>query len=99
MNHVARITGDIIKKYLPVLDDMERALKALPEKDRRLSWAAGIDLIFRKLQKIIESEGITNIPRRELFDPNRHEAISHEPSPDHDSGEIIEIVTTRIHAR
>lgn len=87
----ARIKGDIIKKILPVLDDLERALKALPEEVQEGSWSAGIQLIYRKLQNTLESEGVSKI-EAETFDPNIHEAITHEPSPDHGSGEIIEIV-------
>jgi len=87
----ARIKGDIIKKILPVMDDLERALKALPDGVKEASWEAGIDLIYRKLRNTLESEGITRIAG-ESFDPNIHEAISHEPSSDHGSGEIIEIV-------
>ena len=87
----SQITGDILKKILPALDDMERALKAMPESGQEASWAQGIDLIYRKLRNIIEAEGVTRITAEE-FDPNIHEAISHEASPDHESGAIIEIV-------
>jgi molecular chaperone GrpE len=42
---------------------------------------------------ILEMENIIRIPAEsELFDPNRHEAVSSEPSEDHDSGEIIEVL-------
>ncbi len=87
----ARLTGDIIKKFLPVIDDFERAMKVLPTGGQEASWSEGIDLIYRKLQLVVEQEGVTRIPADE-FDPTRHEAITHEPSPDHKSGEIIEIV-------
>lgn len=87
----ARITGEIIKKILPALDDLERALRALPEDTKEASWAEGIDLIYRKLMNIVEAEGVSKIPG-ETFDPTVHEAITHEESPDHESGEIIEIV-------
>ncbi len=87
------LQGSIIKKYLPVLDDMGRALKARPDCGDAASWASGIELIYRKLQSILESEGIQRIPAEtEQFDPTRHEAISMEPSPNHQSGEIIEVI-------
>lgn len=85
--------GDIIKKYLGVLDDLERALKARPTENPAASWANGIELIQRKLQGILEAEGVKRIPAEtEAFDPTRHEAITYEESPDHESGEIIEVV-------
>jgi molecular chaperone GrpE len=82
--------GNIIKQYLPVLDDLERALAARPAD---LAWAEGIELIYRKLQFILEAEGLKRIEAEgEMFDPNFHEAISQEPSGDHASGQIIAVV-------
>ena len=86
------LAGEILKKYLVILDDMERALKTRPTEGEGAEWAAGIELIYRKLQGILEGEGISRIPaENEMFDPNRHEAISNEDSPDHKSGEVIEV--------
>jgi molecular chaperone GrpE len=87
----SNIKIDILKKYLPVLDDLERALKALPEDAQDKQWFSGIDLIYRKLQKILDTEGVVRITA-ETFDPTRHEAVTYEPSLDHQSGEIIEIL-------
>ena len=82
--------ANIIKHYLPVLDDMERALAARPAD---LSWADGVELICRKLQSILEAEGIRRIEAEgQPFDPNFHEAISQEPSPDQESGTVIAVV-------
>jgi molecular chaperone GrpE len=87
------ITGNIIKKYLVILDDLERAMKARPTQGEAAAWADGIELINRKLQNILESEAVKRIPaEQEQFDPTRHEAITHEDNPDHASGEIIEVV-------
>src|SRR5271157_2135811 len=87
------LTGNILKKYLVILDDLDRALRTRPTEGEGAIWADGIELIYRKLQKILESEGVTRMPaENETFDPVRHEAISHEDSPDHTSGEIIEVV-------
>ncbi len=86
----AGMKGDIIKKVLPVLDDLERALQSRPADD---AWASGIELIVRKLQGIIESEGVKKIEAEGAeFDPNFHEAISHEPADGVKSGYIIEVV-------
>jgi molecular chaperone GrpE len=82
--------GDITKRYLPVLDDLERALAARPAD---LAWAEGIELIYRKLHSILEVEGLKRIEAEgQMFDPNFHEAISQEPSEDHASGQIIAVV-------
>jgi molecular chaperone GrpE len=88
-----QITGEVIKKYLAVLDDLDRAMKARPTEGAAATWSNGIELIYRKLQNILEAEGVQRIPAEtEEFNPNRHEAISYEDSPDHESGGIIEVV-------
>ena len=82
--------GDIIKKVLPALDDLERALQNRRAED---PWADGIELIVRKLQNMLESEGVTRIEALGTeFDPKFHEAISHEPADGAQSGSVIGVV-------
>jgi molecular chaperone GrpE len=82
--------GNIIKRYLPVLDDMERAMAARPAD---LPWSDGIELIYRKLQTILENEGLKRIEAEgQPFDPNFHEAISQEPADGVESGHVIGVV-------
>jgi molecular chaperone GrpE len=91
-NELTYITmkGDIVKKILPVLDDLERALQNRPADS---AWANGIELIARKLQNVLDSEGIKRIEAEGAeFDPNFHEAISHEPADGVKSGFVIGVV-------
>jgi molecular chaperone GrpE len=82
--------GDILKKVLPALDDLERALQNRRAED---PWANGIELIARKLQNILENEGLKKIEALGTeFDPNFHEAISHEPADGAESGHVIGVV-------
>jgi molecular chaperone GrpE len=82
--------GDILKKVLPVLDDLERALQNRAADD---AWASGVELIARKFQNILESEGLKKIDALgKEFDPNFHEAISHEPANGAQSGHVIGVV-------
>ena len=82
--------GDIIRKVLPALDDLERALQNRPAED---AWANGIELIARKLQNLLESEGVKRIEANGVaFDPIFHEAVTHEPSDDIESGHVIAVV-------
>ncbi|MCC6501326.1 MAG: nucleotide exchange factor GrpE [Anaerolineales bacterium] len=86
----ASMKGDIVKKILPVLDDLERALNNRPADD---AWANGIELIARKFQNILDVEGIKRIEAQGAeFDPKFHEAISHEHNEDFESGQVIEVV-------
>ena len=85
--------GEIIKQYLEVVDDLERALSNRTEEVALADWANGIELIYRKLLKMLESEGIAVMHTEDVqFDPNLHEAISSEENNQFESGEIIEVV-------
>jgi len=82
--------GSIIKRYLPVVDDMERAIESRPAD---LPWADGIDLIYRKLQAILEAEGLKRMDAMgQRFDPNFHEAIAQEPVEGVECGTIIGVI-------
>ena len=84
---------DVIKKYLAVHDDLERALKAVPTTSIQESLFEGLKLIDQKLKNILDGEGITAIPaENSTFNPEFHEAISHEENKDFESGQIIEVV-------
>ena len=86
----ALMKGDLIKRVLPVLDDLERALNNRPADD---AWAGGIELIQRKLQSILEAEGLKRIEAEgAAFDPNFHEAISYEAADGLESGQVIGVV-------
>ncbi|MDT8897383.1 nucleotide exchange factor GrpE [Thermanaerothrix sp. 4228-RoL] len=86
------IAANILKKYLVIVDDLERALKNRPTNVDP-QWLEGIELIYKKLMAILEAEGVKRIPAEgAMFDPNLHEAISHDESPEHESGQIIEVV-------
>ncbi len=50
--------GSIIKRYLDVLDDLERALKNRPQSGEGAAWAEGIELIYRKFSVLLENEGV-----------------------------------------
>ncbi|MBT3322459.1 MAG: nucleotide exchange factor GrpE [Anaerolineae bacterium] len=81
--------GDIIKRFLPVLDDMLRALQNAPED----SWVDGIQLIYRKLEGVLESENMTRIEAEGVeFDPNFHEAIGEVESDEYESGQVAEVL-------
>lgn len=83
----------VIKQFLPLLDDLNRALQNKPENGEVEEWAAGIELVYRKMLKILEGEGVTVMDAEGAeFDPNYHEAISVVESPDHESGQIVEVI-------
>jgi molecular chaperone GrpE len=91
IRQVAR--GEVIKLYLDIADDLERALQEKPETSDDETWAEGIEIIFQKLRARLESEGIKPMKAMgEEFDPNIHEALIKEESEEFESGQIIEVM-------
>jgi len=83
----------IIARYLDVLDDFDRAMADRPTEGEAVKWAEGIALIYRKLQNILETEGVTRIEAEgQEFDPTLHEAVTHEESDSHPAGHIIAVL-------
>lgn len=82
-------------KMLPVLDDMELALKNRIAGDAELDeWAQGIELIARKYRTMVETEGVLPSAKvGDAFDPRFHQAIGVEENPDFESGMIIEVLS------
>lgn len=87
-------TANVVKRYLEIFDDLERAMKKRPENDEEAQrWVEGVELTYRKFLKFLENEGVSLIDAEgKPFDPNMHEAISQEDSPDHESGTVIGVV-------
>jgi molecular chaperone GrpE len=65
----------LVLNLLPILDDWERALAAIPDDQADISWVEGIRLIERKLRGVLEAQGLSPIEAvGQPFDPNLHEA-------------------------
>jgi molecular chaperone GrpE len=85
------IIADIIREILPALDDLDLAFQNLPNSlnEQEVNWVDGFKLVQRKLIRILETHHIQPINTEGEFDPNLHEAVTHEPSPDHQPNTII----------
>ena len=79
LNEKARANEELVTKLLPVIDDMERAVKhaegmELSEESSR--FVEGVKAVLKKLLTILDGEGVEAIdPKGEAFDPNLHQAI------------------------
>lgn len=91
-----RLLGDHVKLFLPVVDDLERALNHIPTDPDCANWIAGIDLIRKKLLKTLENQnvGVIDLKPGDLFDPFNQEAVTHEENEQYSDGQIIEVVQT-----
>ncbi|MBD5288602.1 MAG: nucleotide exchange factor GrpE [Bacteroides sp.] len=82
------------KGLLPIVDDFERALKATEDSEDASSVREGMELIYKKLKKYMEQNGVKEMdPEEKDFDADRHEAISAVPVPDENlKGKILDTV-------
>lgn len=87
---IRQANAALIIKLLPVLDDFALAFEHIPEEGANHSWVEGFTLIYRKLQAILEQEGVMPIETiGQPFDPTLHEAVTHEESDEVASGHVI----------
>ncbi len=80
----------LILGFLPILDDLERALESIPPRLAQLTWIDGIRLIERKFRANLEAQGLSLIKALgEPFDPKFHEAVRQDKGK---QGMVIEEV-------
>lgn len=80
---------DLLLELLPVVDDFDRAL-ATPADESVAAHRKGVELIHAKLHVFLKKHLVRPIETLGAdFDPNVHQAVSHEVSPEHREGEVI----------
>lgn len=85
-----------ITALLPVLDDMERAIANGEKTDDPQVLREGMQLIYQKLMKVLETQGVSKIETENAdFDTNLHEAIALVPGMGDDKkGKVIDCMAT-----
>ena len=69
---------DIIEKILPVVDNFERGLAAVPEEDKANPFAEGMEKIYKQLMTTLEEIGVKPIEAvGNEFNPDYHNAVMH----------------------
>jgi molecular chaperone GrpE len=88
---IERASTHIIKRLLPAMDDFGLAFNNVPSSttDEENAWLNGFRQIQKKLQGLLDEEGVVAMPADGPFDPMRHEAVTSEPSDSVESGHII----------
>lgn len=94
-SEIIRNAGEqAFKGLLPIMDDFERGLDAASKTEDAHSVYEGMELIYNKLKKYLEQNGVKEIdPAEKDFDTEKHEAISAVPVPDESQkGKILDTV-------
>jgi len=82
---------EVIEKMLPVVDNFERGLAAIPEEQKGDAFAEGMEMIYKQLISELEKMEVKPIPAvGEEFDPNFHNAVMQVESEEYESGVIAQ---------
>lgn len=81
----------VIEKILPIVDNFERGLAAVPEEEKGSSFAQGMELIYKQLMTELEKLEVKPIEAVGAeFDPNFHNAVMQVESEEYDTGVIAQ---------
>lgn len=86
----------VLGELLPVIDDFERAKKAMEGADDVNAIREGVDLIYNKFVKFLEQHSVKAIESTgKDFDTDFHEAVTEFPAPSEEQkGKVIDTVQT-----
>ena len=83
------IKADTVQKFLPVYDNLERALKQGTEDE---AYRKGVELIMSQFEQTLEKLGVTPIESLgQTFNPELHNAVMHVDDEEKGENEIVEV--------
>jgi molecular chaperone GrpE len=83
--------ADLLEELLPLVDNLERALKAEAGSETADAYRRGVELIHQQLLEVLRKRGIRPIEALGTdFDPHFHQAVAHETAEGRREGEVIE---------
>lgn len=83
--------SSVLEKMLPIVDNFERGLAAVPEEEKESAFADGMNMIYKQLMKQMEDLGVTQIEAvGKEFDPNFHNAVMQVDSEEYEEGIVAQ---------
>src|SRR3989338_10570339 len=86
--------AELIKRMLPVLDHLDKALQGVKESESQSGWLQGVELAVKEFKQVLQSEGLEEINCEGEFNPALHEAVD---TRDGNDNMILEIEIGRAH--
>ena len=81
----------VIEKMLPIVDNFERGLAAVPENEKDSAIVSGMEMVYKQLMKQLEDLGVKPIEAvGKEFDPNFHNAVMQVESDEFESGIVAQ---------
>jgi molecular chaperone GrpE len=85
--------ANVVESLLPVLDNMKLGLQAAENHPEAKDVTVGFKMVDDQLKRSLQEQGLEElIPDGEVFDPNFHECIAHQPSADVEEDKVIQTV-------
>lgn len=83
-----------VNALIPVMDSMEMGLQAALKEDVSLETIReGMEMTFKQTLDVLMDFNVERVdPKGETFDPQRHEAMTMVPSPEHDSNIVMDVI-------
>lgn len=73
---IGRLTGGLLADFLPVYDNLERAIKYMPNEGDAKAWRVGVEMTLKGFDEVLARKGVTPIPTvGQMFDPRLHDAV------------------------
>jgi molecular chaperone GrpE len=86
-----RVAGDLLLELLPVVDDLERALKSEAGSEHSEAYRTGVELIYKQVLELLKRRGLRAIDAvGHDFDPHLHQAVTTEARDGARDGEVLE---------
>ena len=83
--------SDVVSEFLPVIDNIERAINACKSENTQESMLEGIELISRQVKETLKKLGVEPIECvGKKFDPNLHEAVMHIEDDTYEQNVVVE---------
>ena len=91
---VRNAAEELMEELLPVLDDFERAAKAMTDSNDISSIKQGLELVHHKFKNTLENKGLKKFKVvGEAFDPDYHEAVTKIPAPKKKlKGKVVDVI-------
>jgi len=86
---------DVLSALLPIVDDFDRGIAEISKTEEGSNLLQGMQLIYDKLTKTLDQKGLVamEVNQGDVFDADRHEAVTQIPAPSPDlKGKIIDVI-------
>ncbi len=82
---------DVVSEFLPVVDNIERALQASEGDTDNKALKEGVELVHRQFKEVMKKLGVEEITcLGECFDPNMHNAVMHVEDDSYGESVVVE---------